>query len=149
VERLAAEPGVEPEQTAMVNAMIAASHRFAHAMIALEAGIPQFKGQAPRPEFRVFAGEIEKTLKLLACKLAGERVGEREFPDLRQAYTRLIQTGDPKIARYAFTNLEADRMVNSLNTLREQVFAWHKMQKAPIGEKSGIDNSTKTEINTT
>jgi hypothetical protein len=28
-------------------------------------------------------------------------------------------------------------MVNSLNTLREQVFAWQKMQKAPIGEKSG------------
>ena len=116
-------------------------------MIALEAGIPQFKDQAPRPEFRVFGGEIEKTLKLLADKLAGERVGEREFPDLRGAYLRLIQIGDPKIARYATTNLEADRMVNSLNTLREQVFAWQKLRRELAGEKTAIDRSIEKEIN--
>jgi hypothetical protein len=33
----------------------------------------------------------------------------------------MVQSGDPNIERYALVNVEADRMVNSLNTLREQV----------------------------
>src|SRR5882724_5404908 len=39
LERLAAEPGVTAKQLAQANAILASSHRFAHAMIALEAGI--------------------------------------------------------------------------------------------------------------
>jgi len=39
----------------------------------------------------------------------------------------MVQSGDPKIERYALVNVEADRMVNSLNTLREQVL---KRQRA-------------------
>lgn len=149
VERLAAEPGVRPEEVARVNAMIAASHRFAHAMIAVEAGIPQVKNQAPRPEFRAFAGEVEKTLELLAAKLSGERVSEREFPELRSAYLRLIQTGDPEVARYALTNLEADRMVNSLNTLREEALEWQRLSRKKEHGLIGIDSSGNGEINST
>jgi len=32
-----------------------------------------------------------------------------------------VQSGDQKIERYVLVNVEADRIVNSLNTLREQV----------------------------
>jgi len=46
-----------------------------------------------------------------------------EFPDLREDPRVLVQSGDQKIERYALVNVETDRIVNSLNTLREQVIA--------------------------
>ncbi|HEU0369496.1 MAG TPA: FUSC family protein, partial [Candidatus Acidoferrum sp.] len=133
-ERLAAEPGITQEQLSQVNAMLASSHRFAHAMMALEAGIPAASAQgqaqpAPRPEFRKFAEAVEMTLKLLAAKIRGEKVAERDFPDLRESYLQLASSGDPRLKRYALTNVEADRMTNSLNTLREQVFAWKRLRR--------------------
>ena len=64
---------------------------------------------------------MEKTLELLAAALLGKHVQLNEFPDLREDYRALVQSGDQKIERYALVNVEADRIVNSLNTLREQV----------------------------
>ena len=64
---------------------------------------------------------MEKTLDLLAAALRGTRVQLKEFPDLREDHHVLLQSGDQKIERYALVNVEADRIVNSLNTLREQV----------------------------
>jgi uncharacterized membrane protein YccC len=133
-ERLAAEPGITQEQLGRVNAMLASSHRFAHAMMALEAGIPAASAQvqaqsAPRPEFGKFAEAVEMTLKLLAAKIRGEKVAERDFPDLRESYLQLASSGDPRLERYALTNVESDRMTNSLNTLREQVFAWKRLRR--------------------
>lgn len=129
VERLSAEPGITADQIAQVNAMLASSHRFAHAMMALEAGIPQTPNQAPRGEFREFAAAVDRTLELLEGKIRGNRVADRDFPDLRESYLRLASSGDPQVARYALTNVEADRMTNSLNTLREQVFAWMRQSR--------------------
>jgi uncharacterized membrane protein YccC len=132
LERLAAEPGITQEQLERINAMLASSHRFAHAMMALEAGIPTMASQtqAPaRPEFRKFADAVDTTLKLLAAKIRGEKVAERDFPDLRESYLRLASSGDPQLERYALTNVEADRMTNSLNTLHEQVFAWKLLRR--------------------
>jgi len=134
LERLAAEPGITQEQVSQVNAMLASSHRFAHAMMALEAGIPAASARGPaqpppRPEFRRFADAVNITLKLLAVKMRGEKVAERDFPDLRESYLQLASSGDPRLQRYALTNVEADRMTNSLNTLREQVFAWKRLRR--------------------
>jgi hypothetical protein len=112
--------------------MLASSHRFAHAMMALEAGIPasETPSQArPRPEFREFATAVDRTLNLLAAKIRGEKVAERDFPDLRKAHLRLASSGDPRMERYLLSNVEADRMTNSLNTLREQVFAWKRLAR--------------------
>jgi len=74
-----------------------------------------------RTAFRAFAADVEKTLELLAAALRGKHVQLNEFPDLREDHHILVQSGDPKIERYALVNVEADRIVNSLNTLREQV----------------------------
>jgi len=128
MDRLAAEPGVSAEQLAQANAMIASSHRFAHSMIALEAGIPQEDREKPQLEFKAFAEAVEKTLELLSAKLQGRRIGEREFPDLREAYLQLSRTAELQLWRYAFVKIEADRIANSLNTLREQIFAWQALQ---------------------
>jgi len=64
------------------------------------------------------------------------KYASREFPDLREAYLRFIQTTDPQLERYAFVNVEADRMTNSLNTLREQIFAWQRNPTAQSGKEA-------------
>jgi hypothetical protein len=79
--------------------------------------------------FASFADAVDTTLKLLTAKIRGQKVAERNFPDLRESYLRLASSGDPRLERYALTNVEADRMTNSLNTLREQVFAWKRLSR--------------------
>jgi uncharacterized membrane protein YccC len=131
LDRLSAEPGVTPEQMSGWNAMLASSHRFAHAMMAMEAGVPHTDEAPPRPEFRNFRDDVEKTLDLLVKTLRGKRTAEKEFPDLREDHNQLLAAGDPGAARYALVNVEADRMTNSLDTLREQVLRWSRAGQAP------------------
>lgn len=140
IERLTVEPRITSAQLAQINAMLAASHGFAHAMISLEAGLSPEARLHPRPEFLVFEKAVEQTLGLLGRKLRGLRISEREFPDLRAAYTRLARAGDPEVARYALVNVEADRMTNSLNTLREQIFAWKRDQ--PGSSAAAVESAT-------
>jgi uncharacterized membrane protein YccC len=116
LERFAAEPAATAAQLAQANGLLA--------MIALEAGIPEMPAEAPGLQFEAFSKAVEKTLQLISAKLRGQRIAEREFPDLREAYLRLIQTGNMQLDRYGFARVEADRMVNSLDTLREQTTNW-------------------------
>jgi uncharacterized membrane protein YccC len=124
IDRLAAEPGTTAEQMRRLNALLASSHRFVHALMALEAGWRHTAAVPARAAFHTFAADVEKTLALLAAALRGARVQLNEFPDLREDHHVLVQSGDAKIERYALVNVEADRIVNSLNTLREQVMEW-------------------------
>jgi len=121
IDRLGAEPGTTAEQMNQLNALLASSHRFAHAAMALEAGLLHTAAVPARTAFHTFAEDVEKTLTLLAAALRGTHVHLKEFPDLREDHHVMVQSGDPKIERYALVNVEADRMVNSLNTLHEQV----------------------------
>jgi uncharacterized membrane protein YccC len=121
LDRVGVEPGTTPEQMSRWNAMLANSHRFAHAMMALEAGVARAQRVPPRPEFQVFARDVQKTLSLLAEVLRGRHVPVREFPDLREDYTQLVQSGATQNEQYTLFNVEADRMTNSLNSLREKV----------------------------
>jgi len=116
-------PGISAEQLSGANDMLASSHRFAHALIAVEAGIPDSGASRPQPQFKEFAEAAEKTLELLSAIFRGKRAAEREFPDLREIYSRMTHSSGAEDTRYAFVTAEADRMVNSLNTLREQVLA--------------------------
>src|SRR5258706_5286485 len=138
VERLAAEPGTTPGQIQRINAILASSHRFAHAVMALEAGLPLTPDVPARSEFRVFAADAEKTLLLLEEILSGGRVPEKKFPNLREDHTCLLAAGDPEKERYALVNIEADRMTNSLNTLREEIVAWSRLRRGQSTLESGI-----------
>ena len=142
VERLAAEPGTTPDQIQRTNAILASSHRFAHAVMALEAGLPLTPDVPARPEFLVFAADIETTLLLLEEILSGERVPEKKFPNLREDHSRLLAAGDPEKERYALVNIEGDRMTNSLNTLREEIIAWSRMGRRQSTVESGIAPAT-------
>ena len=123
IDRLSAEPGTTSDQMNRLNALLASSHRFVHAVMALDAGWLNTPAVPPRAASRQFASDAEKTLTLLAKALRGERVQAKEFPDLREDHRELLQACDPHAERYALVNIEADRITNSLNTLREQVLA--------------------------
>ena len=121
IDRMGAEPGTTAEQMNQLNALLASSHRFIHAVMALEAGWLHMAAVPARTAFRTFAADVEKTLDLLVAALSGAHVQLNKFPDLREDHGVLLQSGDQKIGRYALVNVEADRIVNSLNTLRGQV----------------------------
>src|SRR6266851_9882688 len=121
IDRLGAEPGTPAAQMNQLNVLLASSHRFVHAVMALDAGWLHTAAVPARMAFRTFAADVEKTLDLLAAAIRGEDVEMKEFPDLREDHHVLVQSGDQKIERYVLVNVEADRIVNSLNTLREQV----------------------------
>ena len=122
VDRLSAEP--YPSQLAALSDMLASSHRLAHALMALEAGLYQSKFVPPRDAFRTFSHDVEKTLYFLAASLRGTALHPGDLPDLRQDHHALLRSGDSHVERYALVNIETDRVTNSLNTLREQITAW-------------------------
>lgn len=124
LDRLSTEPGTSPEQMSRLNAMLASSHRLVHSVMALDAGQLRTASAPARPSFRKFAEDAEKTLALLAGALRGQRFPAKDLPDLREDHNQLLQSGDPKTERYALSNVEADRITNSLNTLREQILDW-------------------------
>jgi len=122
VTRLAAEPGISAERVAALQRVLANSHRFIHAAMSLEAGLVRSRPVPPRQEFRTFASHVDVTLYYLAAVLRGADLTPAELPDLREDYQALVEVGDPREDRYALTNVEADRMTNSLNTLAVEIF---------------------------
>jgi uncharacterized membrane protein YccC len=136
MDRLGAEPGVTAEQINRVNAMLASSHRFAHAIMALEAGLPLTPAVPAREEVRIFMTDVEKTLRFLEEVLTGGKVPEKKFPNLREDHNRIIAAGDPEKQRYALVNIETDRMTNSLNTLREEILEWARMRRGVSATES-------------
>ena len=124
VDRLLAEPGTSPETVKALGAILASSHRLAHAMMALEASLATSHPVPPREAFRPFADHVELTLYYLAAALRGSPVRREELPDLREDHHALVHSGDPLTERYALVNVETDRITNSLNTLSEEVLRW-------------------------
>ncbi len=110
--------------------MLASSHRLVHAVMALEAGLATSRPAQPRDAFRDLANHVELTLYLLGAELRGVTQAAQDLPDLREDHKRVLEAGDAANERYALTNMESDRVVNSLNTLREQVLRWVRPESA-------------------
>jgi uncharacterized membrane protein YccC len=127
VDRMRAEPGTRAEEIALLMGMLASSHRFVYAVMSVEAGILPGPRPAVRPEFRALAADVLATLERLAAELRREHTPVQKWPDLREDHRRLIQHPNAAGEQYALVNVEADRMANSLNTLREQVEGWRKV----------------------
>lgn len=124
IDRLSAEPNGSEQILSSLTAMLASSHRLAHAFMALEAGLSISLPAPPREAFRFFADHVERTLYFLAAALRGFRLRSSDLPDLREDHHSLIQSGDSLTERYTLVNLETDRVTDSLNTLREQILRW-------------------------
>jgi uncharacterized membrane protein YccC len=121
VDRLGAEPGMNAEQVAVAAAILASSHRFVSALMALDSGLASSSPVPPRDAFRKFVSDLDLTLYLLAAALRGSPLSKKQLPDLRADHLKLLESGDPTVERHALVNIETDRMTNSVNTLREKV----------------------------
>jgi len=131
IDRMQSEPWTRVEDIPLLTSMLASSHRFLHAVLSVEAGFVPGHGTKIRDEFRVFANDIITVLAGLAAELRRARPAGQKWPDLREDHRRLTQNPLSVIEQYALVNVEADRMTNSLNTLREQVELWTKRKSAP------------------
>jgi uncharacterized membrane protein YccC len=123
-DRFISEPKTTADTVALLNALLASSHRLAHAIMALEAGLARSNPAPARSAFVPFANHIELTLHSLASALRGSALHPDDLPDLRADHHALTHSGDPLTERYALVNVESDRITNSLNTLREQILQW-------------------------
>ena len=108
----------------LLGTMLASSHRFIHAVMALEAGLSSRRPVPARDQFRPFVHTVELTLHSLAAALRGSPLSIDDLPDLRQHHNTLIRSGDGSPESYAVVNVETDRITNALNTLSEQVLQW-------------------------
>jgi uncharacterized membrane protein YccC len=122
--RLRLEPGVAAARLTTLQAILANSHRFIHAAMALEAGLFRSQPVPARPEFATFANHVDSTLYFLAAYLRGVPVEPGDLPDLREDHRALLQSGVSHAERYDLVNVEADRVTNSLNTLSVELIQW-------------------------
>jgi uncharacterized membrane protein YccC len=131
VDRMQGEPWTRAEDIPLLTGMLASSHRFLHAVLSVEAAFLPGHNTKIRDEFRVFAIDVKNILAGLSAELRSSRPVGHKWPDLREDHRRLIQNPLGVIEQYALVNVEADRMTNSLNTLREQVERWTKRKSGP------------------
>jgi uncharacterized membrane protein YccC len=128
IDRLGSEPGTTREQIARLSAALASSHRFIHALMALDAVFLQQPALASSPPLTNFLSKVETTLALFASTLRGARAPSKDFPNLREEHRLMVQsrTSDASsaLARFDSINIEADRITNSVNTLAEQITQW-------------------------
>lgn len=117
--RLASEPGTSPESLRLWSGMLANSHRLANALMALEAALSTDSIGPARPGFPKFASDVEVVFHSLSAALRGSPLDLSELPDLREGHNQLVSTGEA--LRYGLVNVETDRIVNTLNTLAEEV----------------------------
>jgi uncharacterized membrane protein YccC len=130
IERLNAEPGTPAEAVKLLGGVLASSHRLAHALMALEAGLSISHPVPAREAFRSFANDVELTLYYLAAALRGSPLDRNALPDLREDHHRLVHSGDALTERYALVNVETDRITNSLNTLSAELLRWIALRGA-------------------
>jgi uncharacterized membrane protein YccC len=124
VARLRLEPGVAAARLTTLQAILANSHRFIHAAMALEAGLFRSQPVPARPQFATFANNVDSTLYFLAAYLRGVPVEPGDLPDLREDHRALVQSGASHVERYELVNVETDRVTNSLNTLSVELIQW-------------------------
>lgn len=141
VDRLSAEPGTKPDDLNQLNAMLASSHRLIYAFMSLESELAVSRPVKPRDEFRVFARDVDLTLYLLSAHLRDSPLASNELPDLREDHHKLLLARTEPMQVYELVNVEADRIANSLNTLREQIIRWARARNE--GRRGAIIAETK------
>lgn len=120
VDRISVEPGVAVDTVDLLQGMLASSHRLAHAVMALEAGVA---GRRPGDEdaLQLFGSYVERTLRLLSKALRGSAVAAGDLPNLREGHDALVQSGHSLSEHNTLLTVETDRITNSLNTVAGQI----------------------------
>jgi uncharacterized membrane protein YccC len=146
IDRLGSEPGTTRERLARLSAALASSHRFIHAIMALDAIFSQQPALASSPPLQNFLSKVETTLVLLASTLRGVRMASNDFPDVREEYRQMVQSrtteGNSTMTRFDSINIEADRITNSVNTLAEQIMQWTRTPEFAALHKLRLEDET-------
>lgn len=129
IDRLAAEPLTDVKQIESVRAMMASSHRFAHATMSLEAAEKQSPAPPASQNLERFITDVEATLSGLERVLHGQAMTPIEMPDLRADFRGLRAGGAEQAESSTMDAVPADAIVNSVNTLREQILQWQESQQ--------------------
>jgi len=120
MDKLMAEPGVSQGSLAALNSILAGSHRLAHSLMALEAGLHSEPQAVDREAFTAFANDVELTLFCLAGALRGSPITAAELPDLREDHYILSH----RTRSSHLVGVETDRITNSINTIAVELFKW-------------------------
>src|SRR5262249_19886856 len=98
VERYRAEPGASAAELDQIMSMLSSSHRFVHAAMSLEADLAANPSRRLPEGARRFFEAVDRTLSLLADVLRVSHKTERDFPDLRELHTQMLQNGPSEFA---------------------------------------------------
>lgn len=120
-ERFIMERSASFEDKKVISAVMVASNRFAHSMMAVEAGATQPISEKQRDAFIAFAGNVDRTVGLLSEALRGRDISHNQFPDVRAGYVQFSESRQSDSEQFALLFEETDRMTNSLVTLTEQI----------------------------
>jgi uncharacterized membrane protein YccC len=146
IDRLSSEPGTTREQLARLSAVLASSHRFIHALMALDAIFSHEPELASSPPLKNFISKLERTLALLASTLRGVRVPSKDLSNLREEHRLMVQSrtseASSELARFDSINVETDRITNSVNSLAEQIMQWTRTPEFAAWHKHRLELET-------
>jgi uncharacterized membrane protein YccC len=110
--RIVAEPGISLERTNLLNTILVCSHGFVRSAMALESDLNHPREPSSAADLD-FLRDVDRTLLVIVVVL---RTATKlpDTPDLREAHNRIAD-------RYGLFGVETDRIVTSLNTMREQI----------------------------
>jgi uncharacterized membrane protein YccC len=111
--RIVSEPGISPDRVNLLNTILVSSHGFVRSAMALESDLNHPREPAGAADLH-FMSEVDRTLLVIVDTLRTATKLPRDLPDLREDHN-LIED------RYGLFGVETDRIVTSLNTMREQI----------------------------
>ena len=118
------ESGTGPAQFTRLQVILANSHRFIQAVMALEAGLFRVQPAPARPASRRSPTASMRRSTSWPAYLRGVPVQAGDLPDLREGHRALLHSGASNVERYNLVNVESDRITNSLNTLSVELIQW-------------------------
>ncbi len=118
LSRIAAEPAIPPDRANLLNTILVSSHGFVRTAMALESDLYGARSELANQAALDFEQMVDETLLALIHALRTSTHVPHNLPDLRAAHD-LIED------RYSLVGVETDRIVTSLNTLREQIAKLH------------------------
>jgi len=111
--RIVSEPGIAPERANLLNTILVNSHSFVRSAMALESDLNHPR-EPSGPTDLDFMRDVDRTLLVIVEALRTATKLPHDLPDLREAHNRIED-------RYGLFAIETDRIVTSLNTMREQI----------------------------
>jgi uncharacterized membrane protein YccC len=131
VERLAAEPATKASTIDLLHSMIASSHRLVHAIMGIDAADTQGTPSPSPPGVERFIDAVRLTFLGLEAAMRGDRTTSADIPNLRDAFHAMSAAADEQPGSLRLRT-EGDTLVNSLNTLSEQILRWRDTEGSSI-----------------